>query len=145
MRSKRRIKVGRVAGVLIATVSAMALASSPAVAETDGHTVVVYSDDPGATKGAKSIFFGRADPEAFQTCDTQSDGYRSYSKFTWAGGHITLEDADGASDFCDDNPRHIERKDLPKGTEVTIETCLLDGPLSDGNKPFDCAYGYGDA
>ena len=140
MHSSRRIHVRRVVGILFAVPAAITLASTPAQAA--GHTTVVYSNDGGSTFGAKSIFYGNQDPERFQTCDTKSDGYRSWSKLTWPGGSVTIEDSDGSSAFCDDKPGNIVSKNVPEGATVEITTCLKDGA---NDTPFDCGFGYGDA
>ncbi|MGW7410780.1 hypothetical protein ACWGI9_45250 [Streptomyces sp. NPDC054833] len=42
----------------------------------------------------------------------------------WNDG-FTLEDADGASSFCDDS--HAKQHQIPEGAHVVIDVCLKDG------------------
>jgi hypothetical protein len=139
MRSTRRIRAKHVATTLAAVPAAFLLAASPAQAA--GSTTVVYTSD-GGTYAGKAIFWGGYDQEAFQVCDTEKDGMRVWAEWKWDGGSVTLSDADGSSAFCDDNPAHVARKQVPEGSDVLITVCRRDG--ASGPKK-DCGFNYGKA
>ncbi|SDF76867.1 hypothetical protein [Streptomyces griseoaurantiacus] len=140
MRSTRRIRATRVATTLAAAAAGFLLTAAPAQAA--GHTTVVYTTEGGSTFAGKAIFWGGYDQEAFEVCDTESDGMRVWAQWTWNGGSVTLSDADGSSAFCDDRASHIARKQVPEGSTVEITVCRRNG--ASGTKK-DCGFGYGEA
>ncbi|MEU5091679.1 hypothetical protein [Streptomyces sp. NPDC021356] len=138
MRSTRRIRAIHVVTTLAAVPAAFLLAAGPAQAA--GSTTVVYTEDGGSTRGGKAIFWGGYSPEAFQVCDTEADGAAAWAKWSWKGGSVTLEDADGSSAFCDNKPQHIARKQVPEGARVSITVCRILGGVKK-----DCGFNYGKA
>ncbi|MET9830584.1 hypothetical protein ABZ078_15000 [Streptomyces sp. NPDC006385] len=140
MRSIRGVRAKHIATTLAAVPAAFLLTVAPAQAA--GSTTVVYTSDGGSTMAGKAIFWGGYDKEAFQVCDTESDGMRVWAHWSWNGGSVTLSDADGSSAFCDDKPAHIARKQVPEGATVEITVCRRDG--ANGVKK-DCGFNYGKA
>lgn len=140
MRSVQGMRATRVVTTLVAVIAAFLLAAAPAQAA--GHTTVVYTGDGGAIYGGKAIFWGGLNPEQFQVCDTQVDDMRVWARWSWDGGSVTLSDADGASDFCQNDTPHVARKQVPEGATVEIEVCRRNG--ADGPKR-DCGFNYGEA
>lgn len=138
MRSIRRIPVKRVATTLAAVPAAFLLTMAPAQAA--GSTTVVYTAEGGSTYGGKAIFWGGYDQEAFEVCDTKADNMAVWAQWTWPGGSVTLEDANGSTSFCDHDPQHIARKQVPEGASVDIKVCRV----ANGVKR-DCGYGIGKA
>ncbi|WP_327175434.1 hypothetical protein OG599_09010 [Streptomyces sp. NBC_01335] len=88
---------------------------------------MAYTSDGPGTLGAKAISHGAGDPEFFEVCDTKSDGLRAWAQFTWDGSTVTLEDADGASDFCQDPNPHATSRQITEGRTINVKVCLRDG------------------
>jgi len=140
MRSIRRIRTKHAAMTLGAVSAALLLAAPPAQAA--GSTTVVYTDNGGSTYAGKAIFWGGYNPEQFMVCDTKADDMRVWAHWSWNGGSVTLEDADGSSAFCQHTGAHVTRKQVPEGARVEITVCRRKG--ADGPKK-DCGFSYGKA
>lgn len=126
MRSIPSISAKRWTVAICAAAAAVAMSVSPATAA--GTTVVAYTSDGPGTLAGKAIFNGVADPEFMSVCDTKADGMRAWASFTWDGSTVVLEDADGASDFCQNPNPHATSRQIPEGRTVTVRVCRRDGP-----------------
>ncbi|WNI31500.1 hypothetical protein [Streptomyces sp. ITFR-6] len=111
-----------------------------APAQAAGKTTVTYTSEGGSTYGGKAIFWGGYDQEAFQVCDTKKDGMAAWAHWSWKGGSVTLEDANGSTAFCDNEPQHIARKQVPEGSTVDITVCRVKNSAK-----RDCTYSFGKA
>ncbi|MER5632641.1 hypothetical protein [Streptomyces nitrosporeus] len=101
---------------------------------------MAYTSDGPGTLGAKAISHGHADPEFFEVCDTKADGMRAWAQFTWDGSTVTLQDADGATAFCQNPNPHATSRQIPEGRTINIKVCLRDG----ANGPLkECGYNTG--
>lgn len=135
MRSIRNMSTRRWSVAVCAAAAATMMSISPATAA--GTTVVAYTSDGPGKLAAKAIFNGAANPEFMYVCDTEADGMRAWASFTWDGSTVVLEDADGASDFCQNPNPHATSRQIPEGRTVTVRVCRRDGPTG----PLrDCGY-----
>lgn len=132
MRSVLSISARRWSIALCAAAAAIMMSVSPATAS--GTSVVAYTTDGPGVIGGKGIFRGGQDPENMEVCDTKADGMRAWAQFTWDGSTVTLEDADGATDFCENPTTHWKQVQIVEGRTVTVKVCRRDGasgPLKD--------------
>ncbi|MBZ6089976.1 hypothetical protein KVH02_16800 [Streptomyces olivaceus] len=138
MRSTGMIRAKHVMTTLAAVPAAFLLTMAPAHAA--GHSTVVYTSEGGSTYGGKALFWGGYDWEAFEVCDTKSDGMAARAYWSWKGGSVTLIDANGSTAFCDKDPQHIARKNVPENAYVDIKVCRVKG-----GKDRDCTTSVGRA
>ncbi|MCZ9350995.1 hypothetical protein NGM36_14480 [Streptomyces mutabilis] len=133
------LRAKHVVTTLAAVPAALVLAMA-APAQAAGSTTVAYTSEGGSTYGGKAIFWGGYSPEAFQVCDTKSDGMAARAYWSWKGGSVTLTDANGSSAYCDNDARHIAQKNVSEGYSVDIKVCRVKNGVN-----RDCTYSVGKA
>ncbi|MFJ2816115.1 MULTISPECIES: hypothetical protein [Streptomyces] len=138
MRSMLSINGKRWSVALFAAAAATVLSVSPSSAA--GTTVIAYTSDQPGHVAAKAVFNGVSDPELMYVCDVEADGMRAWAQWTWDGSTVTLEDADGASTFCQDPNPHMTTRQIPEGRTVHVKVCRKDGA---NGTLRDCGYATG--